>query len=113
MTTSNKIIAVIMLTGFIAFITLVIYGWIKRHVGVNKDQQPEVFKVEDISIGHTIYDLSPEWREEFEADHMMDEIAATCDLYLAAKELLNDGTADVKRIVQLSDAVSKFEKFAL
>ena len=73
----------------------------------------DVVKVEDIDIGHAIYDMFPEWREEFQADPMMDEITATCDLYLAAKELLKGGTADVKLIVSLDDAVRKFEKYAL
>jgi len=73
----------------------------------------DVVKVEDIDIGHAIYDLFPEWKEEFKSDPMMDEIAATCDLYLAAKELLKGGTTNVKLIVSLDDAVHKFEKYAL
>jgi len=113
MTTINIIAGLCVLSlAWFAWLT-----WKEDHRTDEPDQREEeikdVVKVEDIDIGHAIYDLFPEWTAEFKSDPMMDEIAATCDLYLAAKELLRGGAADVKLIVILDDAVHKFEKYAL
>jgi hypothetical protein len=67
------------------------------------------------SVGHTIYELFPEWQKEFENDPTMCEIEATCDLYLAAKDLLTrdpmDDSVDVN--TNLENAVKRFEKHTL
>lgn len=113
MTATDKIAAAILLLFVISFIALAVYGWIRRHSGVKEGPQPDIVKVQDIPIGHAIYDLFPEWRKEFDGDPAMEEIAATCDLYLAARDLLKGGTRDAKLIVSLDDAVHKFEKYVL
>jgi len=115
MTLIDKIILAMMVIIVLAIVLTFVVCFVMRFLfsSIEEESDHEVVKVEDINIGHTIYDLFPEWREEFKADPMMDEIAATCDLYLAAKELLKGGTTNVKLIVSLDDAVHKFEKYAL
>jgi len=73
----------------------------------------DVVKVEDIDIGHAIYDMFPEWGEEFKDNPIMDENAAVCDMYLVLKEIQKAGKLNVKLAVMISDTIERFEKYAL
>jgi len=115
MTLIDKIILAMMVIIVLAIVLTFVVCFVMRFLfsSIEEESDHEVVKVEDINIGHTIYDLFPEWREEFKADPMMDEIAATCDLYLAAKGFVDQWAREGDKHQELSDAVHKFEKYAL
>ena len=112
-------IAVNIITGLCA-LGLIWFSWMTWKEDHRKDEPDQweeeikdVVKVEDIDIGHAIYDMFPEWGEEFKDNPIMDENAAVCDMYLVLKEIQKAGKLNVKLAVMISDTIERFEKYAL
>lgn len=73
-------------------IALAYYAWdCARHAKktIESNQEREVEVVQDIPIGHTVYDLFPEWKEQIATQ--LDEDAAFCRLYIIAKDIAEYG----------------------
>jgi len=114
MTAIEKFILAGMAIIVVSFIVLVIINVVFHiyHKALTEEPEKEIVKVTDDLIDNSIFDMFPSWKDEFNDDEEMREIEASCDLYLAATNLLKD-PKNLMLILQLSDAADKYEKYVL